>query len=184
MIAMKKQRPPALIDGWLGTEARLLERHESRVAAPPERVAEAVEQVRLTDMPIVRLLFIMRGIRHSKDMTLRQFFSTPPFLILEDAPEREVVIGYEGQPWRFWERPSSPDPDQFHASGQPGTMQVFANFRVDATESGSLMSTETWAETFGRRARSLFRAYWLIVGPFSALIRRQFLRAVRRTAEG
>src|SRR3989304_4243873 len=125
MIAMKKQRPPALIDGWLGTEARLLERHESRVAAPPERVAEAVEQVRLMDMPIVRLLFIMRGIRHSKDMTLRQFFSTPP---------------------------SSPDPDQFHASGQPGTVRTIANLRVDTTENGSLMSTETWVETFGHRA--------------------------------
>ncbi len=180
---MKKHRPPALIDGWLGPEARLLERHESPVAAPPERVAEAVQQVRLTDMPIVRLLIFMRGIRHSKEMTLREFFSTPPFLILEEAPAQEVVIGDAGRPWRLRERPSTPDPDQFRAPGQPGTMHVIANLRVDATENGSLISTETWAETFGCRARWLFGAYWLIVGPFSALIRREFLRAARKKAQ-
>src|SRR4030042_2540822 len=98
MIPMKKQRPPALIDGWLRPEARLLERHESRVAAPCERVAEAAQKVRLMDMPIVRLLLIMRGIRHSKEMTLREFFGTPPFLILEEAPAQEVVIGDAGRP--------------------------------------------------------------------------------------
>jgi hypothetical protein len=181
---MKEQRPPALIDGWLGPEARLLERHESRVAASPQRVAEAVQQVRLMDMPIVRLLLVMRGIRHSREMTLREFFGTPPFLILEEAPAQEIVIGDAGRPWRLRERPSTPDPDQFRAPGQPGTMHVIANLRVDATEGGSLISTETWVETFGPRARWLFRAYWLIVGPFSALIRRQFLRAARKKAEG
>ncbi len=179
-----KKRAPSLIDGWLGPEARLLERHQSLVAAPPERVSEAVQQVRLVDMPIVRLLFIMRGIRHSKEMTLREFFSTPPFLILEEAPAHEVVIGDAGRPWRLREHPSTPDPDQFRAPGRPGTMHVIANFRVDAAENGSLMSTETWVETFGCRARWLFRGYWLIVGPFSALIRREFLRAARKWSEG
>jgi hypothetical protein len=179
-----KTRPPSLIDGWLGREARLLERHESPVAAPPERVAEAVERVRLTDMPIVRLLFLLRRIPHSKEMTLREFFTTPPFLILEEVSEQEVVFGVEGRPWRLRERPSTPDPERFRASGQPGTVRTIANLRVDATENGSRLSTETWVETFGHRARWLFRAYWLIVGPFSALIRRQFLRAARKMAEG
>ncbi len=179
---MKKQRPPSRIDGWLGPEARLLERHESRVAAPPERVAEAVEQIRLTDMPIVRLLFIMRGIRHSGEMTLREFFSTPPFLILEEVPALEVVIGNAGGPWRLREPPSALDADGFRASGRPGTMRAIANLRVEATESGSLLSTETWVEASGPRACWLFRAYWLIIGPFSALIRREFLRAARMRA--
>ncbi len=180
---MKKRRRPSLIDGWLSPEARLLERHELRVAVPPERVAEAVEQVRLIDMPIVRLLLIMRGIRHSKEMTLREFFSTPPFLILEEAPAQEFVIGDAGRPWRLRERRSAPDAAEFRATGQPGTTHVIANLRVDATASGSLVWTETWVETFGPMAGWLFRAYWLIVGPFSALIRREFLRAARKRAQ-
>src|SRR3972149_2462934 len=76
--------PPPPSDGWLGPEARLLERHESRVAAPPERAYEAIQQVRLAEMPIVRVLFTMRRIPYSKGMTLREFFGTPPFLILEE----------------------------------------------------------------------------------------------------
>ena len=135
------------------------------------------------DMPVVRALFTLRRIPCSKEMTLRDFFSTPPFMILEEAPAQEVVIGDVGRPWRLRERSSTPDPDQFRAPGQPGTMLVIANLRVDATESGSLISTETWVETFGRRARWLFWVYWLIVGPFSALIRREFLRAARKRTQ-
>jgi hypothetical protein len=33
------------------------------------------------------------------------------------------------------------------------------------------------------RARRLFRAYWLVVGPFSALIRRRWLKAIAHAAE-
>ena len=179
---MKKERPPSLIDGWLGPEARLLERHESRAAAPPERAYAAIQQVRLAEMPIVRALFTMRRIPYSKEMTLWEFFGTPPFLILEEAPEQEVVIGTAYRLWRLREHPSTPD--EFRAFTKSGTMQAIANFRVDATESGSLMSTETWVATFGSMASWLFRAYWLIIGPFSALIRREFLRVARKMAEG
>ncbi len=176
---MKKQRPPSLIDGWLGPEARLLERHQSRVAAPPERAYEAIGQVRLTEMLIVRALFTLRRIPYSKEMTLREFFGTAPFLILEEEAPQEMVIGTPAGIKDYATRP-----EEFRASGRRGTTQAIANFRVDATESGSLISTETWIETFGRRARWLFRIYWLIVGPFSALIRREFLRSARKMAEG
>lgn len=178
---LKKRRPPLLIDGWLGPEARLLERHESRVAAPPERAYEAIRQVRLAEMPIVRALFTMRRIPYSKGMTLLEFFITPPFLILEEEAPQEVVIGVAGRPWHLRQHPSTPD--EFRSSGRPGTMQAIANFRVDATEGGSLISTETWVATFGLMASLLFRTYWLIVGPFSALIRREFLRAAGKMAE-
>jgi hypothetical protein len=32
------------------------------------------------------------------------------------------------------------------------------------------------------RARRLFRLYWLVVGPFSKLIRRRWLKAIRERA--
>ena len=184
---MKKQRAPSLIDGWLSPQARLLERHELRIAAPPEQASEVIQQVTLADMPIMRALFMMRGIPHSKEMTLRQFFSTPPFLILQEEPPNEVVIGSTGRSWRLTgdrKRPGLPStPEKFRTYAEEGSMRVIANVRAEAMESGSLISTETWVETFGSRARWLFRAYWLIVGPFSALIRREFLRATRRRSK-
>jgi len=45
------------------------------------------------------------------------------------------------------------------------------------------LTTETWVETFGRRSRLLFAAYWLVVAPFSGLIRRELLATARRRAE-
>jgi hypothetical protein len=38
--------------------------------------------------------------------------------------------------------------------------------------------TETRVTATDRRALFLFRAYWLIIGPFSALIRRRWLHAL------
>lgn len=73
---------------------------------------------------------------------------------------------------------------EFRAYAEEGVMRAVANFRVEATGNGSRLSTETWVETFGLRARWLFRAYWLVVGPFSALTRREFLRVARQGAEG
>jgi hypothetical protein len=43
-----------------------------------------------------------------------------------------------------------------------------ANFSVEATPTGSLLSTETWVETHGTRARWLFAVYWLAIGPAAA----------------
>ncbi len=181
-------RPPALIDGWLGSGARLLERHDVSVAALPDRTYEATLQATFRDMPVARVLFTLRGIPHSRDMTLRQFFSTPPFLILEEDAPREIVFGVAGRLTlpgagaKGQRRPSTPV--ELRAYVEDGAMRAIANFRVQATRSGSRLSTETWVESFGARARRLFRAYWFVVGPFSALTRREFLRAARRRAEG
>ena len=40
----------------------------------------------------------------------------------------------------------------------------------------------TRVQTTSTRSRRLFRAYWLVVGPFSALVRRRWLRAIARYA--
>lgn len=158
------------------------------VAAPPDRTYEAAQQATLRNMPVVRLLFALRRIPHSREMTLREFFTTPPFLILEEDPPHEVVIGVAGRSWRLRtggaRRVAPTTPAEFRAFAEEGAMRVIANFRVEATSSGSRLSTETWVETFGPRARRLFRAYWFVIGPFSAVTRREFLRVARQGAEG
>lgn len=174
---MTKKRSPALIDGWLPPGARLLERHETKVRVPPDRAYDAALQVPLNKMPVVRLLFWLRGIRYSPEMTIRRFFSTPPFLPLAEVPGQEVVFGIAGRPGGLGARLSSPE--EFRSFSGPGGMKAIANFRVDPRKDGALISTETYVATFGRRSTCLFRAYWLVVGPFSALIRRELLRAAR-----
>ncbi|MGQ0548566.1 MAG: hypothetical protein ACT4PY_02725, partial [Armatimonadota bacterium] len=114
---MAEPHPPGLIRGWLGPGARLLQRHELSVAAPPDRAYDAILEARLRDVPIVRLLFVLRRIPHTKDMTLRRFFSTRPFLILQEDAPRETVFGVAG---RFLPGAGQPDgvpwtPEEFRA---------------------------------------------------------------------
>ncbi len=139
----------------------MVNRHLIGVAAPPDRVYAAALDVSLRELPIVRLLFSLRSVPYAKHMTVREFFSTLPFRLLDEAAHREVVFGIDG----------------------PG-MRAVGNFRVDAVPSGSVLRTETWVETFTPRAQRLFRVYWVVIGPFSGLIRRILLRAAKRRAEG
>jgi hypothetical protein len=53
-----------------------------------------------------------------------------------------------------------------------------ANFRV----SGGRLTTETRVLLTDQRSRRAFGRYWLLIQPFSGLIRRQWLAAVTRRA--
>jgi len=186
ILLMMERREDASIASWLGPEARRLQRHELFVAAPADRTYDAIQDVSLRDMPLVRTLFMLRGISYRKEMPLKQFFSTWPFLMLSDDPPREVVFGIAG-PFLPRARRKGVElpltPGDFRAFGEEGCIRAVANFRVDPVKNGSRLSTETWVETFGPAAARRFNVYWFLIAPFSALIRRQFLRAARRLAE-
>ena len=64
------------------------------------------------------------------------------------------------------------------AEARPGEVRVAVDVRATALADGrSRLSTETRIAAVDRRARRAFGAYWLVVGPFSAVLRRQWLRA-------
>jgi hypothetical protein len=48
---------------------------------------------------------------------------------------------------------------------------------------GARLETETRVFLTDRSSRRRFRAYWLVVRPFSGFIRRRWLRAAKRRAE-
>ena len=61
-------------------------------------------------------------------------------------------------------------------------LRIAFDFRAEPHGGGSLLSTETRVHALTPRARRLFRLYWLVVGPFSALIRRRWLKAIAARA--
>ena len=68
------------------------------------------------------------------------------------------------------------------ADGAPGSVRVAVNLRVAPLPDGTTcLSTETRIAAVDAGARRAFRRYWLVVGPFSALIRRRWLEAARRS---
>jgi len=48
---------------------------------------------------------------------------------------------------------------------------------------GSRMATETRIAATDATARRRFGRYWLLIGPFSGITRREMLAAIRRRAE-
>lgn len=181
-----------LIDGFLPA-ADFSERHALRVNASPERAYAAVRGLEGGGGWITRVLFALRSIparlagkrglvddgsRPALDALLRAGF----VLLAEDAP-REIVLGLTG---RFW-RPAGDirrvEADAFRTFREPGMAVAAWNFTVLPAERGSLVVTETRVRCTDDAARRSFGRYWRIVGPFSGLIRRDMLRAVRRAAE-
>ena len=90
------------------------------------------------------------------------------------ATPTEAVFAASGTPWR----PSGGL--RPFAADVPGTVRVAADIRAIPVAGGCILSTETRVQAVDDRARRAFRRYWLVVGPFSGLIRRRWLRAVER----
>jgi hypothetical protein len=115
--------------------------------------------------PFVRLLFRLRGLPTGG--TIADLFGRMRFEELARS-EHEVVFGAAGTPWRPGGGIRS------FADAQPGTVRVAVNFLVE----GPRLSTETRIEAVDDAARRAFLRYWRVVGPFSALIRRRWLKQI------
>ncbi|MEP7335602.1 MAG: hypothetical protein ABI717_07460, partial [Actinomycetota bacterium] len=61
---------------------------------------------------------------------------------------------------------------------EPGYAKMAFNFRLE----DRVLSTETRVLLTDERSRKLFRRYWIVIRPFSGLIRREWLRAIARRA--
>lgn len=181
-----RRAAPARIDAVLPGGAWRLEHHAVDLPGDPATALAAALDVGLRDVPIVRALFAIRGLPHQERGRIGVFFSTPPFLVLDEERGRELVFGVVGPFWA-WRRGSVPPsvprtPEEFRAALAAGRMAAIGNFRADDAGGGRVrLWTETWVFAPGRQRRA-FLVYWTLIGPFSAWIRRLLLRAARRAA--
>lgn len=166
--------------------------HSIRVSAPPARVFEAIKRVRADEILLFQTLtWIRRGGRELPPNILNAGAETPlldvatsgGFVMLADDPPREVVVA------TLIVRPSglrrALTPDFFRKPLPDGFAVAAMNFLVQAEGSDrTLVTTETRVFASGRPAQRQFAAYWRVIYPGSALIRRMWLRAIRRRAIG
>ncbi|HEV2033363.1 MAG TPA: hypothetical protein VGU71_04070 [Candidatus Dormibacteraeota bacterium] len=175
------------IDGVL-PEYQFVERHRIVVHASREAVWRALHEVGAGELVITRVLFGLRTlparVAGARPRSNHGPFLQGPFLaallgsgfkLLAETPAHELVLGTSG---RFWElrvrRHSQPD---------PGAAVAAMEFRLDATQGGIILTTETRVAVEDRAARRRFAVYWAAIRPGSGLIRRDLLRAVRKRAE-
>jgi hypothetical protein len=117
---------------------------------------------------LTRALFAARGL-HSVRTPLGDALESLGFDVLERSATA-LVVGSAGRPWRVGERPRP------FADDRPGQVRIAVDFRARP----GFLSTETRVLALDEGARRAFRRYWLVVGPFSGLIRRRWLVAASR----
>lgn len=173
------------------------EAHEIEVCAVPADAYRAIQEVTPAEVPLLRALFRIRSAPAHRLMASRLSFQSPEplieqalrsgFVLLAEDPGGELALGTVGQFWRI--RTGIPlhlaDARAFLTFGRPDHAKAVLGFSVVAMpDGGALVSTRTRVRVPERSARRRFALYWLAIHPASALIRRNWLRAIKRRAEG
>ena len=148
------------------------ERHEIHVDASPERVDTAIRGVTAREIRLFRTLTAIRRLgRPSRESILNAPADEPILAVatrsgfewLADDPGHEMVVGIRV------------------AKGALAAM----SFLIAPDGGGGVkLSTETRVFADSDGARRSFAVYWRAILPGSDLIRRSWLRAIKRRAEG
>lgn len=170
--------------------------HSTVIRGTPAAVFEAIKTVPPQEIHFLRFLMgiralpgrVLGGRRSALDSRrplLAQFLNAG-FVILAEAENRELVVGGIGQFWRPWggEVRNVKTTDEFVAFGDPGYVKAAVNFSITPGAAAMVtVRTETRVLATDAGARVHFARYWRLIHPGSAVIRRMWLRAIRRRVE-
>lgn len=148
-------------------------RHSIELDAPPERVWAALHETTLAEMPVVRFLFRLRGLPSAPE---RGLLDLEGFQRIAEEPPRELVVGAVGRPWVLTARLERAA--DLRTFSDPG----YAKMALNVTYDGRMLATETRVQLTDSRSRLFFKLYWLVIAPFSGLVRSAWLRAIARRA--
>lgn len=179
--------------------------HSRVFRAPPEQCFKTVVDFDLFQLPVFRVLIGARGLPQRLADALRRRSDKPGvsssspttfrlrdlptmgWMLLGERPGVELVFGLVGKPWKpHGGSPAEPvTRAEFAAFEQPGFAKLVESTRVDPYgERSSIVTTETRVRCTDPDSRRRFRRYWLVVGPFSQLLRRTALHVWARRLEG
>jgi hypothetical protein len=182
--------------------------HADVVRAAPARCYGAASELDLFQASLLRTLLSIRGLPQRAVGTLRERGKTATlqasrrtfrfkdmvglgWILLGETPGVEMVLGQVSRPWKAvaasTDAPTTPE--QFMSFDEPGFAKIAASLRIDPYgNDSSILTMETRVAITDDKSRRRFRRYWLLVGPFSSLIRRMALHLLatefRRSAPG
>ena len=198
-VGVQSEAEALLLDRYL-PHYDVTEAHALIVDADPDLTWQAVRRADLSRSAVIRVLLELRSLPNRLQAVLKGRPSEPSrppltlddmeragFVLLGERPGHEIVFGTVVQPWKA-ATDDEPAPrveaDRFAAFDTPGYVKVAFNIRVEPYSSGrALITTETRTAATDSMSLHRFARYWMLVGPFSALIRRLTLRIVKSDAE-
>lgn len=158
--------------------------YSTRIHATPDRIYGILQR----GLPVGTLTKLLMAVRNlprwmSRERS-RNAMPENPFYKLKQLENREIVIGIIGQ---FWRPISNPLPihslDEFLEFQKEGYCKAALNLRIVQKDPYlCVVTTETRVLCYGS-ARPKFLEYWRIIAPFSGLIRKEFLKKIKKTAE-
>jgi hypothetical protein len=172
-----------------------VEIHQIEIAASCEAVYRSLWAVDLGRSLVVKMLLVLRLLpnyvldpgslrRQPQKLTLHSLIEWGFFGRLAEEEGREVVLGIAGRFWRPCGNILAFNEENFRGSAPTGLARAIWNFAVQEAGSGrTILSTETRVVCGDAASRFKFHAYWLVVRPFSGLIRQIMLREVKEACE-
>lgn len=173
-------------------------RYVTRIDAPPAVVYAALMATDFGRPVIVRVLMGVRllpGLLTSPRATWERLvrparlargslanLEHSPFILLEQRPPREIVLGITGKFWTLAATTVTIPPSQFRNPIATGLAQAAWSFEVTEAAGGSELATETRVRCADPTTLRRFRRYWRFVAPGSGMIRYAIMRQVRREA--
>ena len=173
------------LDGLL-PEWHFRERHRRSTSAPAAALLAAAETVTWAEVPVMRTLMGIRSIgrlRRPANHLVLDDMAVAGFAVLTRTRDELVIAGL-GRPWahgggRAPRLAEQADPVAvFTDFTAPGWAKVALSFRVGMGE----LTTETRVLLTDQASRRAFARYWLLIRPFSGLIRRQWRATIARRA--
>jgi hypothetical protein len=159
-----------------------VENHRIFVKAPPAEAWEKARHFDAATIPWVKLLFTVRSWpsqlqgHHLEEKDRRVGVDQiaengKGFMILQEKPGREVVIGAIGQFWHLTIPFASFSPDTFSAFQEPGWGKLAWAISVEPFAGGSTISFELRTTATDEESWTRLNRYYHVIGLFSRLIR-------------
>ena len=152
--------------------------HDIATDAPAQDLLRAFDELTWREVPAFKALMSIRGLARGRgsDARVYEWFESSGFVELARTESEILVAAVEPVGRRRLEPPTSVK--GFRDLVEPGFVKIATTFVVRPGR----MVTETRVVATDARARRRFAAYWLVIRPFSGLIRRVWLRAIAARA--
>ena len=159
--------------------------HAVSVPAPAPAVWSALHSADFASAWYVRALLILRGLRRpaQRDRLTLDRVVRGVFIPVGEREGSEIALGLVGRFWTASGGRVTVTPEDFKRFATPGYARAVWTFIIEPVgPETTRLTTETRVACVDAASRRRFRLYWLVVRPFSGLIRRAMLAAVAREA--
>lgn len=158
--------------------------HSITVNAPVSKIFPLIREFKIKNPPISYWLMKLRGMSAPTHFSIKHLENSR-FVLLEELPDKEIIIGIIGQPWTLTGHLQLFQAHEFIPFNDKGYIKASWSFElVSISLTQTEVKTETRIACPTPQVRRRFGAYWFVIKPFSGIIRKAMLKAIKSELEG